>query len=212
MNEPIIIHNISDYTFQIKDGNLVLHKINNVNDNNNYITDKELSKLCLSNSVINKCLVKDNDKFENDKKKGRIYLRAKLCVSNSVINKCLVKDNDKVITDKTNYSAIMKDIWKQMHLSNIFNINQSTYKFVNDKKKGQIYFREINKYYWGKDANGTLKEILNMIKISNYTIDLSIILENGDTINYTNISKPNRSMVKHNNLQSVYIDNNSINT
>ena len=156
MNEPIIIHNISDYTFQIKDGNLVLHKINNVNDNNNYITDKELSKLCLSNSVI---------------------------------NKCLVKDNDKVITDKTNYSAIMKDIWKQMHLSNIFNINQSTYKFVNDKKKGQIYFREINKYYWGKDANGTLKEILNMIKISNYTIDLSIILENGDTINYTNISK-----------------------
>ena len=115
MNEPIIIHNISDYTFQIKDGNLVLHKINNVNDNNNYITDKELSKLC---------------------------------VSNSVINKCLVKDNDKVITDKTNYSAIMKDIWKQMHLSNIFNINQSTYKFENDKKKGQIYFREINKYYW----------------------------------------------------------------
>jgi hypothetical protein len=35
-----------------------------------------------------------------------------------------------------------------------------------------------------KDANYTMKEVLNMIKVNNYSIQISIRLATGQTINY----------------------------
>jgi hypothetical protein len=170
MSEPIIIHNISGYTIQIIDNNLILNKI----DNRSNVAEKLNSTQKITSITEDEL--------------------TKLCVSKSTIKECIVKNNEKIITNKTLYSSIMKDIWKEMHKTHTFNINQSTYKFEDTKKgKNQLYFREIDKYYWGKIANETLKEILNMIKISQYTIELSIILENKDTIYYTNIKSPDNN-------------------
>ena len=37
-----------------------------------------------------------------------------------------------------------------------------------------------------KDTNESLKEIMNMIRINNFKIELGIILSNGDNIYYKN--------------------------
>ena len=37
--------------------------------------------------------------------------------------------------------------------------------------------------YQGKDANGSMKEILNMVKLNNYIMDIQIKLESNRIIN-----------------------------
>lgn len=39
----------------------------------------------------------------------------------------------------------------------------------------------------GKDANGTLKEIIKMVNMNNYKIDIQIKLINEEIINYKNL-------------------------
>jgi hypothetical protein len=52
-------------------------------------------------------------------------------------------------------------------------------------KKGYIFYPELNLSIQGKDANGTLKEIINLVKINNYKFDIYIRLETNELINYS---------------------------
>ena len=38
--------------------------------------------------------------------------------------------------------------------------------------------------YQNKDANGSMREIIHMCKLNNYTLDISIKLENDKNINF----------------------------
>jgi hypothetical protein len=51
-----------------------------------------------------------------------------------------------------------------------------------DGKKGYKWRSDINMSFQNKNAQGTLKEIINMIKVNKYTIKLSIKLETGRII------------------------------
>jgi len=52
--------------------------------------------------------------------------------------------------------------------------------------KGYKWFSEIGLSVQRKDANGTLKEIMNMIRINKFKIDIGIKLSNGVDIYYKN--------------------------
>ena len=53
--------------------------------------------------------------------------------------------------------------------------------------KGYHFYSEINMSVQAKDANGTFKEIIKMINLNSYKIDIGIELSNKEKINYKNI-------------------------
>jgi hypothetical protein len=58
-------------------------------------------------------------------------------------------------------------------------------KLTNENgNKGYEWCPEINMSIQRKDANGTLKEIIKMIKINNYKIDIGIKLSSNEMIKY----------------------------
>ena len=61
------------------------------------------------------------------------------------------------------------------------------FKLTNENgEKGYKWCDDINMSFQDKDANGTLKEILNMIKVNKLTIKLSIKLETGRIVHLKN--------------------------
>ena len=106
----------------------------------------------------------------------------------SIINYCIIKNNEEEVISKSNkYSSILIDIYKSLSASFILQNTTFNIKLTNEKgQKGYIWYPEINMSVQLKDANGTLKEIMNMINKNNYKIDIGIILENEELINYKN--------------------------
>jgi len=51
---------------------------------------------------------------------------------------------------------------------------------------GYLWCEDINMSFQNKDAKNTIIEILKMIKVNNYYIDLIIKLQTGKIINYKN--------------------------
>ena len=61
-------------------------------------------------------------------------------------------------------------------------------KLTNENgNKGYIWYSEINMSVQNKDSNGTFKEIIKMINLNSYKIDIGIELSNNEKINYKNI-------------------------
>uniref|UniRef100_A0A6C0DNC9 Uncharacterized protein n=1 Tax=viral metagenome TaxID=1070528 RepID=A0A6C0DNC9_9ZZZZ len=107
--------------------------------------------------------------------------------TNSKIKKCLINDDINKITDKLNYFSILIDIYKS--LSTSFIIQNTTFNIkIGDEKgaKGYHYDKSLNLSIQRKDANATIKEIIKMININNYKINIEIELENKELINYKN--------------------------
>jgi ferredoxin-fold anticodon binding domain-containing protein len=104
-------------------------------------------------------------------------------LTNSKINYCIITDADadnEVISNSIKYSKILIDIYKYLPAS--FNI-----KLTNENgNRGYTWYSEINMSVQGKDSNGTFKEIIKMINLNNYKIDIEIELSNGESINYKN--------------------------
>lgn len=64
-------------------------------------------------------------------------------------------------------------------------------EFLNSKQwgflsvyKGYTWCSDINMSFQNKDASGTLREIINMLKVNNMSINLSIKLEIGRIVNF----------------------------
>lgn len=59
------------------------------------------------------------------------------------------------------------------------------FKLTNENgKKGYRWCNDIHMSFQDKDARGTLKEILNMVKVNKLTINLSIKLETGTIVHF----------------------------
>lgn len=110
-------------------------------------------------------------------------------LSNSIIINCIIKDNeDKIICNSPkSYFRCLIDIYKSLPASFILQNTTFNIKLTNENgNKGYIWCPEINMSVQGKDAKGTLKEIIKIVNKNNYKIDIQIKLLNDEIINYKN--------------------------
>ena len=106
-------------------------------------------------------------------------------IKKSKIQECLIKNNNVTISTKTNYRSILNDIWKSMPTQKILQHTTFNVKLTNENgEKGYTWNSDINMSFQGKDSNGTMKEIINMVKLNNYTLSICIKLETERIIHY----------------------------
>jgi len=66
-------------------------------------------------------------------------------------------------------------------------LQTTTFNFKLTKENGEKGYKwcdDISMSFQSKDARGTLKEILNMVKVNKFTIELSIKLETGRIVHF----------------------------
>ena len=98
--------------------------------------------------------------------------------THSTIEECEIKKEEEILSTGKSYRSILVNIWKTMPTQKILQTTTFNFKLANENgKNGYRWCDDINMSFQAKDANGTLKEILNMIKVNKLTIKLSIKLE-----------------------------------
>ena len=112
-------------------------------------------------------------------------------LTNSKINYCIITDtntDNEVISNSIKYSKILIDIYKYLPASFILQNTTFNIKLTNENgNRGYTWYSEINMSVQRKEANLTFKEIIKMINLNNYKIDIEIELSNGEKINYKEI-------------------------
>jgi|688.fasta_scaffold1049049_1 hypothetical protein len=104
--------------------------------------------------------------------------------SGSTIVECKVKKEEEIISIKKRYISILIDIWKTMTTQNILRTTTIKMRKANENCiKGYSWCQDIGMSIENKDTNEILKEIVNMVKVNNYSIDLTIKLETGKIVN-----------------------------
>jgi hypothetical protein len=107
----------------------------------------------------------------------------KLCLKSSVINESVISENDNIISNKKRYRSILNDIWKSMPTQKILQNTTFNCKLTNEKGlNGYDWNKDLNMSIQGKNANLTMIEIINMVKLNKYNMDISITLSEGKTI------------------------------
>ena len=109
-------------------------------------------------------------------------------ITHSTIEECIIKkEEEEIISTKTNtsYLSVLVDIWKYMPTQKILQTTTFNFKLTKENgEKGYYWCDDIHMSFQNKDATGTLKEIVNMVKVNNLTIDLSIKLETGKIVHF----------------------------
>ena len=99
-------------------------------------------------------------------------------ITHSTIQECLIKNEEETISTTNSYRAVLLDIWKIMPSQKILQTTTFNFKLTNENgEKGYKWCDDIHMSFQNKEARGTLKEILNMVKVNKLTIKLSIKLE-----------------------------------
>ena len=105
-----------------------------------------------------------------------------------ILNYDLVKGKNKVVSSnkKTNWSTILRDIWGTMNPQKI--LQTTTYNMIQGvkKDKGYILHTNLGLSIQNKCANLACKELLKMIEINEFSIQMSILLASGHIICYKN--------------------------
>ena len=106
-------------------------------------------------------------------------------ITHSKIEECVIKKKEEIISTSKKYATVLVDIWKSMPTQKILQTTTFNFKLTNENyEKGYKWDDDINMSYQSKDATGTLKEILNMIKVNKLTIKLSIKLETDRIVHF----------------------------
>ncbi len=112
-------------------------------------------------------------------------------ITNSTITYCIITDNNNnIISNNSNkYFTILLDIYKSISASVILQNTTFNIKLTNENGMSGYYWKpDINMSIQHKDALGTLKEIINMVKINNYKMHITIRTIDGEIINYKNFN------------------------
>jgi hypothetical protein len=106
--------------------------------------------------------------------------------TSSKILECeITTHNNILISNNLNYTKILHLIWKTMTSSKILQNTTFNMKLTNENgEKGYVWYDYLKLSIQSKNANNSIKEIFNMIEITNYTITVKIQLSNNDIINY----------------------------
>jgi hypothetical protein len=107
-------------------------------------------------------------------------------LANSKIINCIITDNnDEIVSYSIKWFRIILDIYKSLSASTILQNTTFNIKLTNEcGNKGYRWCPDINMSVQAKDANDTLKEILKMVSINKYKIDIEIKLFNEEIINF----------------------------
>lgn len=106
-------------------------------------------------------------------------------ITHSTIEECIIKKEEAIISTNTNYRSVLVDIWKSMPSQKILQTTTFNFKLTKETgEKGYKWYDDINMSFQSKDAKGTLKEIINMVKVNKFTIELSIKLETGRIVHF----------------------------
>ena len=106
-------------------------------------------------------------------------------LNDSIILQCEIKNNEEIISKKTTYMGLLIDVWKTMSIERVIQTTKCKFSLKDENENNMlVWYEEINMYVATKDANNTFKELLNMIKINNYSIIISIKLKEGRVIQF----------------------------
>ena len=106
-------------------------------------------------------------------------------IKHSTIEGCIIKKEQENISTNTSYRSVLVDIWKSMPTQKILQTTTFNFKLTKENgEKGYKWCDDICMSFQNKDARGTVKEILNMVKVNQFTIELSIKLETGRIIHF----------------------------
>lgn len=105
-------------------------------------------------------------------------------INSKILECCIKKEEEIIINNEKKYFKILKNIWKSMPIEQILENTTFNVLLINENgTNGFNWFEDLNFSVQPKDANGTIKEIINMIKICKYTLNMCIKLESGKIIN-----------------------------
>ena len=109
----------------------------------------------------------------------------KVNFTHSEIQQCEIRNrNGDLISDNITYRGICRDIWKSMKTTKMIKHTTFNYKNLIEQKEpignGFKWCKEAGLYIQDKNANGTILEILNMVNVQRYTIEISIQLKDSD--------------------------------
>ena len=106
-------------------------------------------------------------------------------IKGSRIEECIIKKGKEIISTSDKYRRVLIDIWKSTSAKIIDENTGFKVKFTKETgEKGYHWCEDIKMSFQNKDAKGTLKEILNMVKVNKLTIELSIKLETGRIVHF----------------------------
>lgn len=110
-------------------------------------------------------------------------------LSGSSLLDCSVFTTSNMISaDEKNYRNILNDIWYSMEIQDVLRRTSFSMKNKNNNSEsGYIYDNKLNLFIKGEDVNYTVREMLNMIKLNKYFINMKIKLKDNTEISYTNI-------------------------
>lgn len=109
----------------------------------------------------------------------------RIILNSSKILNCIVKNGEELISNKTKYNAILIDVWKSMPTQKILQKTTFNMKLTNQYGlNGYKWCPELKLSIQHKDSKYTMKEVLNMVKLNNYTILIVLRLATGQIIKY----------------------------
>lgn len=104
-------------------------------------------------------------------------------LTNSNIIYCKLKDAE---LNKLKYRAVLIEIYKDIPTNQILQNTTFNFKLKKINEDGYSWCDDINMSMQNKNSNGTIIEIIKMIKITNYKFEIGIKLSNDDIVYYKN--------------------------
>ena len=105
-----------------------------------------------------------------------------------------VKDiNNNVISEnRKKYQTVLKDIWSTMRKEflldnttyNMREIDENNEDIINESDLSRVIITNLSVSIRGKDAKGAIKEIIKLVKLNNYSIEMYLKLRNSDIFYY----------------------------
>ena len=110
-------------------------------------------------------------------------------LTNTKIKTCKIykKSNNEVISiDRKAFRTVLVDIWKSMPTQKIIQNTTFNIELENmEGNKGYTYHKDLKFSFQSKDTNGTWKEIIKMVELNHYQMDIVIQLTDGKLVEYS---------------------------
>ena len=108
-------------------------------------------------------------------------------VPTSRIDECVINTQrgEPISNLQNSYRMILIDIWKSMPAQKILQTTSFNIKLTNENDlNGYKWCPEINMSIQAKDHHETLKEIIKLVKINNYSLSLSLKISNNNIVSF----------------------------
>ena len=108
-------------------------------------------------------------------------------VLTSTIHECVINTQrgETISKFQKSYRMILIDIWKSMPAQKILQTTSFNIKLTNENDlNGYKWCPEINMSIQAKDHHETLKEIIKLVKINNYSLSLSLKISNNNIVSF----------------------------